>query len=510
MTSLKRAASIHRFTTGLIVTAAAAATVGVLTGQTATYTLYYPDGRRTLIVRTGASPETLALEQLTGAFGLSFNEDRLAGGLVITTRKDRIVAVPGQSFINISGRVVGLDGPIRRERNSWIAPLDFLSKALGPAIGEPVVIRRSSRLILIGNVRVPQISGRVERTSAGARVVLSIQPATPHRVTRDGNKLVIRFEAAALDATPVTGFIPEFASAARVEGSTLTIDLGPQAGTYRAEDDRAREGLTIELMPPAPVAPPPTLPPGRALPPPPPPPPPQIDLAPGLRTIVLDPGHGGEDTGVKGPGGTVEKDITLQIARRLRSSIESRIGVRVLLTRDADEVVPIDRRAAFANHNKADLLLSIHANGSVRPGARGLQVYSLDTSAYPPHESSADAKRRTVPVLGGGTRILDPMPWDLAQLPFAAQSAVFVSILIQQFTEKGVTLHARPAATAPMRVLAGANMPAVLIEFGFLSNAEDQKALTNAEGQAAVIEGILAAIADVRRGFPTPEGRRAP
>ncbi len=86
----------------------------VVIGQQNTYALYTPEGRRNLVVRDG-SPETIALEQLTAAFGLTFTEDRVANGLVIGTRKGSIVVVPGQSFIQVAGRgVVGLDGPIRR------------------------------------------------------------------------------------------------------------------------------------------------------------------------------------------------------------------------------------------------------------------------------------------------------------------------------------------------------------------------------------------------------------
>jgi N-acetylmuramoyl-L-alanine amidase len=480
-----------------------------LLGQQTTYTIYYADGRRNLLVRAG-SPETLALEQLATPFGLTFTEDRGAGGLVIGTRKGNIVVVPGQSFINVAGRVVGLDAPIRRERSSWIASLDFLTKALGPAIGEPIIIRRSSRLVLVGNVQVPQVSGRVEKTQGGARVVISIQPFTPHRVSRDGNKLVVRFDANALDATPLTGFVQEFATAARIEGTVLTIDLGPQAAGFRTADDRAQETLTIDLLPPVPVAPVPIPSTGRPLDPAPPPGPPQIDLAPGVRSIVLDPGHGGEDEGVLGAGGTKEKDLTLQIARRLKATIESRLGLRVLMTRDADEATPLDRRSAFANNNKADLFISLHANGSVRASARGAQVYSLDPRDYPQPAQSVESRRRTVPVLGGGTRIIDPMPWDLAQLPYADHSATFAGLIVQHLTEKGVVLHGRSNVAAPLRALAGANMPAVLIEVGFLSNTQDEAALTSADGIAALVEALVAAISDVRRGFSAGEGRHRP
>src|SRR3990172_8990022 len=131
------------------------------------YTMYYGETRRTLVVRTTTTPEMLALEQLAGVFSLTFTEDRSANGLVIGTKGDRILAFPGQAFVRAAGRVVALAGPVQRDRSTWLVPLDFLTKALGPAIGEPIVVRRSSRLILVGNVRVPEVSAKIERTNPG-------------------------------------------------------------------------------------------------------------------------------------------------------------------------------------------------------------------------------------------------------------------------------------------------------------------------------------------------------
>ncbi len=178
------------------------------------------------------------------------------------------------------------------------------------------------------------------------------------------------------------------------------------------------------------------------------------------------------------------------------------------MTRDSDDTLAIDRRAALANNNKADLFLSLHANASVRPNARGAQVYSLNVGDYPQVTSEAETKRRTVPLLGGGTRVIDPVPWELAQLPFAEQSAAFGALIVQHFGEHKVALHSRPSLTAPLRVLAGANMPAVLIELGFLSNAEDEAALGAAETQAAIVDALIAAITDVRRGLAAVERHR--
>src|SRR5205085_9461788 len=94
-----------------------------------------------------------------------------------------------------------------------------------------------------------------------------------------------------------------------------------------------------------------------------------------IRTIAIDAGHGGDDPGVVGPGGAKEKDVTLAVARRLKTAVETRLGVRVLLTRDDDRNVPIDERAATANHNKADIFLSLHANASLRPGTTGGTIF---------------------------------------------------------------------------------------------------------------------------------------
>jgi len=478
----------------------------------ASYTVISTEGRRALPFRPGA-PEMIALDQLSGLFGLKFTEDTLAGGLLIETRGQRILAVPGQSFVQAAGRVVQLSGPVVRERNNWQVPIDFLTQALGPAIGQRIVIRRPSRLILVGDVRVPQVNVRAEKPATRARVIVEIQPATPHRVTREGNRLVVRFEATAIDPGPITAQVPDFVTGANVVGTTLTLTLGASAVDFKADDDRDETHLTIDLLP----APPPPPPPTPATPAPGAPgvpargqdAPPAIDLTPGtIRTVVIDPGHGGDDEGARGPGGTKEKDFTLNVARRLKAAIESRMGLRVIMTRSADEAVPLDRRTALANNNKADVFISLHANASVRPTVRGAQVLSLSLEDYPASGPAADPRRNSAPLIDGSLRNLEPVPWDLAQLPYAGRSAALGAILIQHFTERSVPLYTRPSLQMPMRVLVGANMPAVLIEMGFLSNPAEEKALTGGEVSNAIIDAIAITIGEVRRGIPDLAAKR--
>jgi N-acetylmuramoyl-L-alanine amidase len=402
---------------------------------------------------------------------------------------------------------------VQRERNAWVVPIDFLTKALGPALGQPVFIRRTSRLIIVGAVRVPEVAIRIERTAAGARVAIAVQPLAPHKTSRDGNKLTLKFDAAALDATPATGFLAEFASAVRIDGSNVVIDLGPQAVVLKEAEDRAAGLITFELMP-APPPPPSPLPtpvaaaPGTAAKPAPSPGgPPQIDLTPGLRTIAIDAGHGGDDAGALGADGTKEKDVTLQVARRLKSTIESRLGLRVLMTRDSDDTVTLDRRTEVANNNKADAFISLHANWSVRPDAHGAQIYTPTVEAPKGGAFVPDPRQLTVPVVGGGLRRIDAVPWDLAQVPYADQSVALGALLQRQLADHQIALFARPVAQAPMRILRAAHMPAVLIELGFLSNAADARLLTSGDFQSSIVESILAALGDVRRSTAGTEGR---
>jgi N-acetylmuramoyl-L-alanine amidase len=487
------------------------------------YTVFLKDGRKSLPVRTAGGIEMVSLNQLTGFFGLAIAEDAMAGGITIDARGQRIVLIPGQSFASVAGRVVSLSRAVERDRTAWQVPIDFLAQALGPALNLRIDLRPVSRLIVVGDVRVPRVSGRFDRQGPNGRLVFDIEPPAPHRVTREGKSLLIRFDAEALDPGPLPGPAAEFVTAIRIEGVAIRIDLGPSAAGFAANDDPGQTRLTIELTPPAPPPPPPPPPPAAlpgpvaGLPPgvaqslqaPPAQAPPVIDPAPGsVRVIVIDPGHGGDDEGVKGAGGAKEKDVALQIARRLKAAIESRIGLRVLLTREGDEPVSLDRRAAFANNNKADLFVSLHANASVRPAVRGAQVFSLSLEDYKDRAMEFSQKSPPVPLVGGGLRAIDPVPWDIAQLPFADRSAMFAATVVKHLTERAVPLHGAGASLAPLRVLVGANMPAILIEMGFLSNAGDEAALTGADVPGALIEAILSTIADVRYGFPLDPSSR--
>ena len=468
----------------------------------AAYSVLSKEGRRPLPSRTIAGQEMFALEDLARLFDFTFREDATAGGLVVTIRNQTIVLSAGQGLASAGGRLISLSAAPVHEGRAWFVPVDFVSRALAPVAAMRVDVRKPSRLIVVGDLRAPRVAGRIEPMGSLTRLTLEVAPATPHTVAQEGSKLVIRFDADALDAALPASTTPEVIQNVRPgEGAAvIAIDLGPRFATFRASDlpaDRGAGRIVIDVMaqegaaaPTAPAQPPAATPEQ----------PPLLDLAPAgaLRTIVIDAGHGGTEDGAKGPGGTLEKNVTLAVARRLKAALEAQLGVRVILTRDGDDTVALDQRAALANNNKADLFVSLHANASVRPGATGAEVFYLSLDEYGEDAArAAHAESESLPVFGGGSRDIEVILWEMAQARYIQESAALAQAIEASLRER-VPMSARAIQQAPFRVLVGANMPAVLVEMGFLTNADQEKQLSSDEFQNAVVQGLVEAFSRVR------------
>ena len=214
--------------------------------------------------------------------------------------------------------------------------------------------------------------------------------------------------------------------------------------------------------------------------------------------MVIDPGHGGNDGGVKGAKGALEKQITLEVARRLKTIVETRLGVRVILTRDDDKAVTPDERDSVANNSKADLFISLHVNGAPAPAVKGAEVYylRLDRAGEEARRKAA-ATELVLPAVGGGNRSIDVIPWDLAQASHLDDSSRFASMLEEEL-EKHAPMGPRPLQQAPMRVLSGVNMPAALVEIAYLTNADQEQGLQTAEFQGGVVQAMYDAIVRFR------------
>jgi N-acetylmuramoyl-L-alanine amidase len=473
-------------------------------------------GRRPLPATQSGDQWLVALDDLAPLFQLTVREDTLAGGVSVGYKNKTVVLTPGQPVASAGGRLVSLPAPLTRDGRRWLVPIDFISRALAVIYDTRLEVRKNSHLVLVGDVQVPRITVRQETTGGQARVTIDVSPRTPHTIIQEPNRLLVRFESDALDAM-LPAFPPQgLLQAVRLAdpATTIALDLGPRFASYRASvapQDAASSQIVIDLMAaaepaapsfPRPATPPPVVPelPAPGMPPP-----------PALRTIVLDAGHGGDETGARGPAGTAEKDVTLTLARRLKAAIEGRLGVRVLLTRDGDQAIALDDRAAVANNNKADLFVSLHANASVRKDASGAEIFYLSADQSGEEARRAAASRQSLPALGGGTRDIDMILWEMAQVRYLSDSAALAGAVEEQFRGR-VRLNAHPVQQAPFRVLAGANMPAVLVEVGFLTNPDEEQQLLSEPYQAAIVQGLVDGILRYRevseRARQLPAGDR--
>jgi N-acetylmuramoyl-L-alanine amidase len=444
-------------------------------------------GRRALSTSVVNDQEYVALDDVSAFVPLMMREDR-QGGVSISVRGKTIVAPRDRALVSVDGRVVALPAPLTRMGGRWLAPVDFLPRALALAADTRIEYRRGSRLLLIGNVRVPRVSTRVEAAGAGARVTLDIAPPAGVMAVTEADKVIVRLDADALDVAPVTGAAP-FVTQVRTEGATgVSVGLSPSAGDVRTStsntDTAAR--VVIDIGAPS-QAPEPSATPS-------PPAAPTLVSKGGLQTVVLDPGHGGDDVGARGAAGTLEKQVTLDVARRLKTVLESRLGVRVVLTREDDRVVSPDERTATANNAKGDLFVSLHLSASSAPTLAGAAVYfmRLDREGEETRRE-AGAQALALPVLGGGTRVIETIRWDLAQARHVEDSGRLANLLAAAL-EGHVPTTPQPVQSAPLRVLAGLNMPAVLFEMGYLTNADQEKRVTADEGRAALVQAMYDAV----------------
>ncbi len=220
-------------------------------------------------------------------------------------------------------------------------------------------------------------------------------------------------------------------------------------------------------------------------------------------TIVIDPGHGGRDTGAIGPAGLKEKDLALDVARRLAKMLRSRLGARVILTRTTDRYLSLEARSQIANRARANLFLSIHCNGSDYASAKGIETYYLGESASSKDAHVAQAENESasnsIPHLqlaaqsATGTVAVAP-PDQSRQLAEDVQESLYKAAAQQGGTRD------RGVRTAPFVVLKDARMPAVLAEISFLSSKAEEQELMQPAHRQALADGLFQGIAtDVAR-----------
>jgi len=203
------------------------------------------------------------------------------------------------------------------------------------------------------------------------------------------------------------------------------------------------------------------------------------------KIIVLDPGHGGPDTGAKGPGGSLEKEVVLRIAQLV--SMRLRHSYRVILTRSDDYAYPLTKRTELANQHQAALFLSIHTGGAFHPSKRGVTVYSYQESYG---DAFSPAPEMPLPDSTAATR----RPWDSVQISHKSESKRLAEALYHRLCAEEDS-NCR-LSSAPLLVLMGADMPAALIEVGHITNPQDEITLSDKDGVSKIAAAISNAVSE--------------
>jgi N-acetylmuramoyl-L-alanine amidase len=218
-----------------------------------------------------------------------------------------------------------------------------------------------------------------------------------------------------------------------------------------------------------------------------------------LVTITLDPGHGGEDPGAIGRGGSREKNVTLAIAKRLKAKIDREPNMRAVLTRDTDFFVPLHLRVQKARRTRSDLFVSIHADAFVRPDANGSSVFALSETGASSSVARYLAQKENEADLIGGVNldVKDPVLartlLDLSQTATINDSLKLGKEVLRELG--GINrLHKARVEQAGFAVLKAPDIPSILVETAFISNPREEKRLNDEAYQNKMAEAIMAGI----------------
>jgi N-acetylmuramoyl-L-alanine amidase len=436
------------------------------------------------------SPDHLAA-LLKGAW--SIKGDR--GTLTVQTRTAEFVR--GQARATVQGQAIVLDAAARVEGASWLVSRDFLGKGLprlapGVAIAAVAEARKPVAKAVQGAVPLEELRYRSYPTFT--RIVIETGARLAYAVVSTDEEVRVRLPGLALGRSRVEeigdGLVQEVRLEPVGDAAVLRVLLEGQAGEIKHTVLQDPYRLVLDVYRPKESTG--GGEPGRG------------GMQP-LRLVVLDAGHGGHDSGATGPSGVMEKDVVLDVTRRVARMVEGGLGVKVVLSRDSDVFVPLRERTNFANKQGADLFVSIHANAHPQAVSEGVETYFLSSEASDNAARQVAATENNVVQLESPASrrqgdILKSILWDLAQSEFQEESS-FMAETVQDSMSKSLNLVSRGVKQAGFYVLGGAAMPAILIEVGFLTNRKEEKKLATPEYREALARAIYAGLAEYKRRY---------
>jgi N-acetylmuramoyl-L-alanine amidase len=466
----------------VVVLAALGAALFVSAADT-NFPIYFPNSK--LLVKADMMNRTvyLPLEEIIQHMGVPYTDAIALETLTMRSGNNKLVVTKNSALISYNDQILLLPNPILRDDNRWLVPVEFLSTGLTKLTGTEFRYRPGTSRVFAGNTDAPELEMNAQTLGPITRITIRCAvPITVEARREDPTKAVLT-----IDRAPVDPVHERFEHKDRLlhsvafddsdANSKIVLDITREVTDLRvtpADNNRiffidlSRTAEPITGAPPANAEP-------SAVPKP--------DVVPGdrkVRVVVIDPGHGGMDTGAK-TSSVTEKDLTLALARKLRSALQSRLGTTVLLTRDSDASMDNEARSAVANNNQANLFISLHVGYSPNKADTGSSVFIMKEDfgdSFTPAPASRDQLF---------------LPWYLGYRIHRPASAAAGAILEAELN-KSVPGSKFTVRTAPLAVLSSATMPSLLLEIGNLNNPASAQALVDNGFQGRLLNSIVDAV----------------
>jgi N-acetylmuramoyl-L-alanine amidase len=453
-------------------------------------TIYFDDSTLSLKTVNMNSTVYLPLSDVVDHLHLPYTDAKILEEFTIGSNNAKVLLAKNTRLIVVKGSQEFLLYPVVHENQQWMVPVEFLSKGLTPITGIEFRYKPGVPRIFTGKVAPiellmnAQALGPITRLTIGTSspVTVDLKRDAPHRAVVTLGRKAIDPVKERLDYRD--RFVRSIAFDDSDGGAKLVVETTDNVGDIRVSSlndgrvhfiDFSKRGVTTEAEPAAVTAPTTALPAA-----------PKPDAQSGVRVVVIDPGHGGMDFGAMGAGAT-EKDITLAMARALRTALRIRLGANVLLTRDSDVALSNEQRSAFANNSQADLFISLHVGYSLRSQDSGSSIYVIKGD-FAEKSASAGAQGQLF------------LPWYMGYRRSLKASAQFAGIA-QDELGKTTPEWKFPVRSGPVAVLASTTMPAVALEVGSLNGANPL--ILDAAFQTKIVSTIVSAVeryAAARRG----------